>query len=121
MPNDLSTSKTFFMISGIVNILAFLGWGTNTVITGIFTCGFGCLLGVIPIVNAIGAVMDFMAYNKLNSLNQPGTYTTCNNAAIMQIVTMVSGNIVSMIFGILNLQYLGKEENKNYLKEKGIN
>lgn len=119
-PSELENGKIFFLISGIVNILIFLGWGTNTIIGGLFTCGIGCFMGVFPVINAVGAVMDFIAYNKLNHLNMPGTYSTIYNSSIIQIITILTGNVVSLIFGILNLQNFQKEHVKTYLQEKGI-
>jgi hypothetical protein len=120
MPSELNTSKTFFLISAIVNILILLGWGGTTVLGGIATCGIGCLLGALPILNLVSCILDFMAYSKLNSMNQPGTAGTMKNAAIMDIVTVVTGNVVSLIFGILILQYLNSPSVDNYLKERNI-
>ena len=117
---EIEKGKIFFLISAIVNILIFLGWGTNTIIGGIFTCGLGCILGIFPVINVIGAVMDFIAFNKLSHLNMQGTHGTIYNASIMQIVTIVTGNIISLIFGILNVQNFQKEHVKNFLREKGI-
>ncbi|MEO8665727.1 MAG: hypothetical protein ABI462_09545 [Ignavibacteria bacterium] len=121
MPSELQTAKTFFLVSGILNILGFLGWGTSTVIGGIATCGAGCLLGFLPVINVVSLIMDFIAYNKLNNLNQKGTFSTVQTAAILQIVTILTGNIVSFVFGIITLNNLGKEEVKKFLQEKGIN
>jgi|WetSurMetagenome_2_1015567.scaffolds.fasta_scaffold90377_3 hypothetical protein len=120
IPSELENGKIFFLISGIFNILIFMGWGANTIVGGIFTCGLGCLLGVFPVVNVVGAVMDFMAYNKLNNLNMPGTHGTIYNASIIQIITIVTGNIVSLIFGILNIQNFQKENVKTFLRDKDI-
>ncbi|MBK8982937.1 MAG: hypothetical protein IPM38_11585 [Ignavibacteria bacterium] len=120
MTNDLQTARTFFLVSAIINILGFLGWGTSTIIGGVFTCGIGCLMGFLPIINIASSIMDFIAYGKLNSLNQKGTYGTVQTAAIFQIVTILTGNVVSFIFGIIILTNLSKEENRNFLKEKDI-
>ena len=120
IPSEIQTTKTFLLISAIVNIFIFLGWGGTALFTGIVTCGFGCFMGLVPIINVIGCVMDFIAYNKLNSLKQSGTYGTVQFAAIIQIVTILTGNIVSMIFGIITLQNLGKDSVKNFFQEKGI-
>lgn len=121
MPSELNTSKTFFLISGIVNILVLLGWGGTTIIGGIATCGFGCLLGAIPIINVVCCILDFMAYNKLNSMNKPGIISTMQYTAIMEIVTIITGNVVSTIFGILILTYINNENVIKYLREKGLN
>lgn len=120
MPSELNTSKTFFLISAIVNILILLGWGGTTVIGGIATCGLGCITGIFPIINLVACILDFMAYSKLNSMNQPGTAGTMRNAAVMDIVSILTGNVVSLIFGILILQYLNKPDVDTYLKERNI-
>ena len=64
--------------------------------------------------------MDFIAYNKLNTLNQKGTYSTIQTAATFQIVTIITGNVVSFVFGIITMNNIGKDEVKNFLKEKDI-
>ena len=120
MPAELQTAKTFFLVSAIINILGFLGWGSSTVIGGIASCGIGCLLGFLPVVNIVSSVMDFIAYNKLNTLSQKGTFSTLQTAAVFQIVTIITGNVVSFIFGIIIMSYLNKDEVKNFLREKEI-
>lgn len=120
MPSELQTAKTFFLVSGILNILGFLGWGTSTVIGGIATCGTGCLIGFLPVINIVSCIMDFIAYNKLNTLNQKGTFSTIQTASVFQIITILTGNIVSFVFGIINLNNIGKEPVSSFLKEKEI-
>ncbi|HRE39806.1 MAG TPA: hypothetical protein PLG90_00600 [Ignavibacteria bacterium] len=124
MTQDLKTAKTFFLISAILHICYFFGIGTSLlfsgVIAGIFSCGTGCFVVIIPIINIVACVMDFIAYNKLNTLNAPDTYKTMYNAAIFDIISIVTGNIISLVFGILILQNLKKEENIAFLKDKGI-
>jgi len=120
MPSELNTSKTFFLISGIVNILVLLGWGGTTFFTGLVTCGIGCLIGFVPLINLVSCILDFMAYNKLNSLTSAGMYNTMQFTAIVEIVTILSGNVVSLIFGILTLTYINNPAVTNFLKEKGI-
>ncbi|MBX7042206.1 MAG: hypothetical protein K1X85_04810 [Ignavibacteria bacterium] len=120
MPSELQTAKTFFLVSGIINILAFFGWGTSTIVGGAFSCGIGCLMGILPVINIISCIMDFIAYNKLNTLNRTGTYDTMQTASVFQIVTIVTGNVISFIFGILNLNNIGSESSKTFLRERGI-
>jgi hypothetical protein len=120
LPSELQTCRTFFLISGIINIVAGLSWLTGSFISGIATCGVGCLLGFIPVVNIVCCVTDFIAYNKLSALNQTNTYGFVKVAAIVQIVSIVSANLVSMIFGIMILSNIEKENVKSYLHEKGI-
>lgn len=120
MPSELQTSKTFFLVSGIINILGFFGWGTSTVAGGIASCGVCCLIGFLPVINIVSCIMDFIAYNKLNTLNQKGTFSTVQTAAILQIITIVTGNVVSFIFGIITLNNIGKDPVKVFLNEKGV-
>ena len=120
MPSQISTSKIFFLISGIVNIGYALVLGIYAAVTGLFSCGIGCFLFIIPIVNIVACVMDFISYNKLNTLNQPGTFSSMQFASVVDIVTVITGNPVSMIFGIINLVYLNDERVKSFLVEKGI-
>ncbi|MCB0721484.1 MAG: hypothetical protein KDC42_04185 [Ignavibacteriae bacterium] len=120
MPSQLSTAKTFFLISAIVNMVYAVLLGIYAAITGLFTCGIGCFLFIMPIIAIVSCVMDFIAYNKLNSLNQPGTFSSVQFAAIMEIVTILAGNPVSLIFGIIILVYLNDENVKSYLVQKGI-
>jgi prepilin signal peptidase PulO-like enzyme (type II secretory pathway) len=120
MPSQLSTSKIFFLISAIINLAYALILSAYAAITGLFTCGIGCFLFIIPIINIVSCVMDFISYNKLNTLNQPGTFSSMQFAAIMDIVTVITGNPISMIFGIINLIYLNDQKVKAFLIEKGI-
>ena len=120
MPSELQTSKIFFLVSAIVNILVFLGWGGTAILTGLVTCGFGCLLGIVPLINAASCIMDFIAYNKLNNLNSFDTYKTMQFAAILEIITILSSNVISLVFGIITLSYLNNENVIKFLKEKGI-
>jgi hypothetical protein len=120
MPSELKNAKTFFLISGIVNILVILGWSGTTIIGGLVTCGIGCLFGIIPLINLACCIMDFIAYNKLNTLNRIDTFSSMQFAAILEIVTILSGNVVSLVFGILTLSYLNNPGVTDYLKEKGI-
>jgi hypothetical protein len=120
MPSELQTAKTFFLVSGIINILGFLGWGTSTVIGGAFSCGLGCIVGILPVLNIISSIMDFIAYNKLNTLNRTGTYSTIQTASVFQIVTILTGNVVSFVFGIINLNNIGRDSIKSFLQERGI-
>lgn len=120
MPSQLSTSKTFFLVSAIINLGYAVCLGIYAAVTGLFTCGIGCFLFIIPIINVVSCTMDFIAYNKLNTLDQPGTYNSMQFAAIMDIVTVITGNPVSLIFGIINLVYLNDEKVKSFLSEKKI-
>jgi len=81
-------------------------------------------LGIVPLINAAirlrRSIMDFIAYNKLNNLNSFDTYKTMQFAAIMEIITILSSNVISLVFGIITLSYINNENVIKFLKEKGI-
>lgn len=120
IPSEVQTTKTFFLLSGIFNILVFLGWGGTTLFTGFVSCGVGCCIGIIPLINVVAAVMDFIAYGKLNNLNSTGTQNSVQLAATFDIVSILTGNVVSMILGIISLNNINSESFKKFLKEKNI-
>ncbi len=120
MPSQLQSAKTFFLISGIVNILVLLGWGGGSIFGGLLTCGAGCLFLFVPAINVVACILDFIAYGKLNSLDKTGTFKTMQTTAILDIVSVLSGNVISLIFGIMILNYLSEQPVTDFLKEKGI-
>ena len=120
MPSQLQTAKTLFLVSGILNIIMLLGWSGGSIIGGFFTCGAGCLFIFLPVINIVVCILDFIAYDKLNSLNKTGTFKTIQLTAILEIVSILSGNIVSFVFGIIILNYISSPDVTTYLKEKGI-
>jgi hypothetical protein len=118
--HNTNALKTFFLVSGIVNIISFLSWAIYVIASSLVVCGIGCLFGVFPIVVAVAAVMDFVAYSKLNSLNKTGTFGTVRLAAVLDIITIMSGNVVSMVFEIMSLNYINNPETQNFLRERGL-
>ncbi len=117
---QLNLLKIFFLISAILNILFGITWVIYTIVGGIISCGIGCLFGIFPVVNIIACVMDFVAYNKINNQNKTGTYSSIQFAAIFDIITIITGNIVSMVFGVIGLVFLTNPEVRAYLQQKGI-
>lgn len=117
---QINLLRIFFLISGILNLLYCLGWSGYTLIGGLITCGLGCLFGAIPVINIIACVMDFITYNRLNRMNRSGTYSTIQFAAIFDIITILTGNVASMVFGILALVFLNNDDVKNEMKQRGI-
>lgn len=123
MPSQLQTAKTLFLVSGILNILFLLGWGGTSILGGFISCGVGCLFVFLPVLNIVVCILDFMSYdklNKLNKLNKSGTYQTIHLTAILEIITILSGNIISFVFGIIILNSISNPEVQGFLKDKGI-
>lgn len=120
IPSEINLTRTFLLISGIINAVFGAGWIVYTLFLGLFTCGIGCLFGVLPVINIVTCALDFIAYNKLNNLDRTGTYDSIQYAAIFEIVTFLTGNPASGIFGILNIVNLNKTEFRSFLTERGI-
>lgn len=120
IPSEINTAKTFFLVSAILNILFALGLGVWSFFLGAFSCGIGCIAFIAPAINIVSCVMDFIAYNKLNTLDRSGTLNTMQTAAIWEIVTILTGNVVSMVFGIITLSYIGNQNVRTYLTERKI-
>ena len=120
MPSQLNTAKTLFLISAILNFVYAIGLGGYAAVMGLFTCGIGCLLFAVPVISIVACTMDFIAYNKLNSLDRQGTFGSIQFASIMDIVTVLTGNPVSLIFGIIILVYLNDNSVKSFLIERRI-
>lgn len=118
--DQLNLLRIFFLISGILNILYGLGWSGYTLVGGLITCGLGCLFGALPVINIIACAMDFVSYNRLNRMNRTGTYGTIQAAAIFDIISILTGNVASMIFGILALVFMNNDEVKNDMRQRGI-
>src|SRR5690349_14542059 len=115
-PQELQLSKTFYLISCILNLISTVVWVSYIIIIGISTCGLACLFGFLPVINLVSCIMDFWAWKKLRNLNMTKTYSTMQLAAIIEITTIFSANIVSFVFGILNLSHIKKENVQTYLK-----
>ena len=120
MPAPLQTVKTLFLVSGIINILFIFGWGGTSIFGGLLTCGAGCLFIFLPVINIVVCILDFISYDKLNTLNKTGTFKTIQLTAILEIVSILAGNAVSLVFGIIILNYISNPDVVRFLQEKGI-
>lgn len=118
--DQLNLLRIFFLISGILNIGYALGWSGYTLIGGLVSCGLGCILGAIPVFNIIACVMDFISYTRLSRMDRSGTYSTLQFTSVFDIITILTGNIFSMIAGIIGLIFINNEEIKEFMKNKGI-
>lgn len=117
---QLNLIRTFALISAILNMIFAISWICYTLVFGLMTCGIMCIFGLIPAINIIACIMDFITYNKLNNRNQRGIFGTVQFTAIFDIVSVLTGNIASMIFGIFTLVYINNQDLKNHFIEKGI-
>jgi hypothetical protein len=117
---QLDLLKMFALISGILNAIFAVSWLAYTLVFGLMSCGIMCIFGLIPAINIIACIMDFITYSKLNNRNQRGTFGTIQFMAVFDIVTILTGNVASMIFGIITVIFINNQDLKNYFIEKGI-
>lgn len=112
--------KIFCLVSGLLNIISALSWLMITIAGGLASYGLLCLVGFMPLINIVVCAMDFRAYNKLNMLNRRGTFQTLKIASILDIVSIVTFNVLGMIWGIYVLVTINTPQFKNELNERGI-
>ena len=105
---SLENCRTYFLVCGIVNLIAAIVWALVTLFGGLATCFFGCLLVVFPILHFAVMIFDFIAASRLSSPPTPGTYSFLKLTAILDIVAGLA--VVPLILGILNLQLLARPE-----------
>jgi hypothetical protein len=114
-PGDVGTLRVFFLVSLIVNAVATLVWLLSVLGFGAATCGFGCVLIVIPLVSGVAIVLDAMALSKMNLPPNAAIHGFLKTAAILDIVSGVVGmSVVPLVMGILCLVYLQKPEVQRY-------
>ena len=118
--NQLNVLKTLFLISAILNLICTIVWLGNAIIGTFAFCGLGCVIGVLPVINSIACFLDFNVYNRLKNMNKSGTYNAIKFAAIFDIITIITFNITSLIFGIIALVQINTDEVKQEMTSRGI-
>jgi len=110
----LGSLKTYYLISGIANAVAMVVGTVAIVIGGAMTCGVGCLLLFLPLINIVVMVFDFVASSKVSQAPSAKTYSFLRTASILDIVACFA--VIPLIMGILSLQILGKPEVRRYFE-----
>ncbi len=92
------------LVSGIVNLVYAASATFSALIFGVATLGIGCACLVIPVPAIILGIFEIKMFNKLNG---PGPYaplkSSAHTIAIIQILTILFGNVVSCVCGIIAL------------------
>lgn len=97
-PGQVTTIGVLAMISGITNIIAGIGWSIGFLVTLV---GIICVpIALLPI--ALG-VFEIIYAAKL--LNDPPRTNINQTIHILEIVGVLSGNIISLVAGILGLVF----------------
>jgi hypothetical protein len=110
-PNLVTVIAVTTLVSGIVNLF----WGLVASMTAIATIiGIVCLpLAILP---AILGVFEIIYATKMLS-NPPQPLQPSNSIAVFEILCFLTGNIFSMVVGILSLVFYNDVTVKNYFAE----
>jgi len=105
---QLQNLRTYFLVSGIANIVAFLIGTISVIAAGLGTLGCGCLLGVLPLINLGVMVFDFVAYSRALQTPTPQLHGFLKTCAIFDMLALFA--LIPLIMGILNIQILGRPD-----------
>ena len=110
-PNLITAIAVTTLVSGIVNLF----WGLVASMTAIGTIiGIVCLpLAILP---AILGIFEIIYATKMLS-NPPQPLQPSNSIAVFEILCFLTGNIFSMVVGILSLVFYNDVTVKNYFAE----
>ena len=112
-PQLVMTIAIMTLVSGILNILWGLGL-TAAIVLGTFLLGIVC--APVTILPAILGLFEVIYAAKLLS-NPPQRVQPSQAIAIMEIISSFSGNVISLIIGILSLIFYNDATVKNYFAE----
>ncbi len=109
-PGKITAIAVLTLVSGIVNIMAALGF-TLAIVLG--TLGIGLLCAPITLLPIALGVFEIIYAIKL--LSTPPQPTHPNQViAILEIVTILYGNIISVAVGVLALVFYAEPDVKAY-------
>jgi hypothetical protein len=123
-PSKVETIGIMMLISGIINILWSLGGALiiliNLTAIGVATFGIGCLcfpILLFPLLQLGLGVFEIVYGMRLMSpAAETVTYGRLQMITILEMVCIISGNIFSLVIGILNLIFLGEPAVQAYYK-----
>jgi hypothetical protein len=113
-PGQLTAIAVLTLISGITNVLVGLAW-SFTVVVG--TIGLGIICLPITILPLILGVFEIIYASKL--MAEPVRTPLNQTIAILEIVAVLSGNIVSLVAGILALVFANDDAVRAYYARLG--
>ena len=113
-PGKLQAVAILTLVSGISNIIWMFSVIVGVLIFGISTLGLGCLL--VPLVFPPLVLGVFEIIYGVNLLaNPPKIKSPSQTIAILEIICIMTGNIIPLVAGILALVFYNDEEVKYYL------
>jgi hypothetical protein len=123
-PSKLETVGIMMLISGIINILWSLGGAViiliNLTAIGVATFGIGSLcfpILLFPLLQLSLGIFEIVYGTRLMSpAAETVRYDRLQLITILEMVCIISGNIFSLVIGILNLIFLGEPAVQAYYK-----
>jgi hypothetical protein len=109
-PGMVTALTIMTLINGILNILYALGF-TAAIVLGTF--GIGLLCAPLTILPAILGIFEILYAVKLLS-NPPQPVKPSQTLAVLEIVCIITGNVISMVVGILALVFYNDTSVKEY-------
>jgi hypothetical protein len=105
-PQKVQIIGILTVISGALNISLGLGWMLGLAVSLILLC---CApIGALPL--ALGVYEVIYGIRLIGSGREPASRTTMQTIAVMEIITMIVGNLPSAVIGIVDLVLLSDSE-----------
>ena len=114
-PGELQAIAILTLVSGILNILSGVAWTLYLLVAGVFTLGISCLCLPVPLFQLVTGILEVMY--ALQILPEPIRVGRPNTTvAILEIICILGGNVVSVVTGILALVFYGHEDVRQYFE-----
>jgi hypothetical protein len=114
-PDKLGAIAVLTLVDGILNVVYGLSWLFGIFVFGASTCGLGCLfvpLGAYPLVLGI---LEILYASRLLP-DPPRDAEPARWLAVMQIINVLWGQVLSLVVGILLLIFFDDPEVRDYLE-----
>jgi hypothetical protein len=102
------TVGILMLISGLLNLLVAIGGGLGFILSIVLACCSPVFL--LPAV--LGGFEIYYSTKLLSSSGEKIPFANVQIIAILEICTILVGNVISMILGIVNLVLLNEPETK---------
>lgn len=109
-PGKVQAIAIMTLVNGILNILWGLGL-TASVVLGTF--GVGLLCAPVTILPTILGIFEIIGGAKL--MGTPPRKFNVQTIAILEIVAIIAGDMISLVVGILNLVFYNEPETRHYI------
>jgi hypothetical protein len=113
-PDKVGAIAILCLVDGILNVVFGISWVFGISVFGASTCGLGCILiplGAYPLVLGI---LEIVYASKLLP-DPPTAGEPARWLAVMQIVNVLWGQVISLVVGILLLIFFDDPEVRAYL------